>query len=51
MTNQTMRDDKFAGLGLTFDDVLLIPGKSDVIPAEVSLATRLAGPRRAPPRG
>lgn len=42
MTNPTMRDDKFAGLGLTFDDVLLIPAKSDVIPAEVSLATRLA---------
>lgn len=37
-----MRDDKFAGLGLTFDDVLLIPAKSDVVPAAVSLATRLA---------
>lgn len=42
MTNTTMREDKFAGLGLTFDDVLLIPAKSDIIPAEVSLATRLA---------
>lgn len=42
MSNRTMRDDKFAGLGLTFDDVLLIPAKSDVIPSEVSLATRLA---------
>lgn len=42
MSNQTMRDDKFAGLGLTFDDVLLIPAKSDVVPADVSLATRLA---------
>lgn len=37
-----MRDDKFAGLGLTFDDVLLIPAKSDVVPADVSLGTRLA---------
>ncbi len=42
MTNELMREDKFAGLGLTFDDVLLVPAKSDVIPAEVSLATRLA---------
>lgn len=42
MNHQTMRDDKFAGLGLTFDDVLLIPAKSDVIPSEVSLKTRLA---------
>lgn len=42
MNNPTMRDDKFAGLGLTFDDVLLIPAKSDVIPSEVSLSTRLA---------
>lgn len=37
-----MRDDKFTGLGLTFDDVLLIPAKSDVVPAEVSLKARLA---------
>lgn len=42
MTNPTMREDKFAGLGLTFDDVLLIPAKSDVIPADVSLTTHLA---------
>jgi IMP dehydrogenase len=26
---------------LTFDDVLLLPGKSDVVPAEVDVATRL----------
>jgi IMP dehydrogenase len=38
----TMREDKFAGLGLTFDDVLLIPAKSDVVPAEVSTKTRIA---------
>jgi IMP dehydrogenase len=34
---------KFARLGLTYDDVLLIPGASDVVPAEVdtsSLVTR-----------
>ncbi len=35
------RDSKFAKEGLTFDDVLLIPAKSDVLPADVSLKTRL----------
>jgi IMP dehydrogenase len=39
---RTMREDKFAGLGLTFDDVLLIPAQSDVVPAEVSTRTRIA---------
>ncbi len=43
MTTPTeMREDKFAGLGLTFDDVLLIPARSDVVPNEVSLKTTLA---------
>ena len=28
---------------LTFDDVLLVPGKSEVLPAQVNLRTRLAG--------
>lgn len=37
-----MRSDKFAGLGLTFDDVLLIPAESNVVPAEVSTRTRIA---------
>ncbi|MBA3337245.1 MAG: IMP dehydrogenase [Chloroflexia bacterium] len=37
-----MRTGKFAGLGLTFDDVLLVPAHSDVIPADVSTATRIA---------
>ena len=32
---------KFVKEGLTFDDVLLIPAKSDVLPADVSLKTRL----------
>src|SRR4051812_33057556 len=31
---------KFAKEGLTFDDVLLVPGESDVLPNEVSTATR-----------
>ena len=32
---------KFAPLGLTYDDVLLIPGPSDVVPAEVDTSSRL----------
>ena len=35
------KDSKFAKEGLTFDDVLLVPAKSDVLPADVSLKTRL----------
>lgn len=34
---------KFLKEGLTFDDVLLIPAKSDVTPNMVSIGTRLAG--------
>src|SRR5262245_46320911 len=34
-----MRADKFTGLGLTFDDVLLLPAASDVLPNEVSTRT------------
>ena len=33
--------DKFAQLGLTFDDVLLVPAASDVTPGEVDTGTRL----------
>ncbi len=32
---------KFASIGLTFDDVLLLPGETDVVPAEVDTRTRL----------
>jgi IMP dehydrogenase len=32
---------KFAPLGLTFDDVLLLPGETDVVPAEVDTRSRL----------
>src|SRR3954466_13194028 len=32
---------KFAPLGLTYDDVLLIPGASDVVPAEVDTSSRV----------
>ena len=33
--------EKFVKEGLTFDDVLLIPAKSDVLPADICLKTRL----------
>lgn len=33
--------DKFLKEGLTFDDVLLVPSKSDVLPADVDLTTNL----------
>ncbi len=32
---------KFVGQGLTFDDVLLIPAKSEVLPADIELTTKL----------
>ena len=35
--------DKIGALALTFDDVLLTPGYSEVLPANVDLKTRLAG--------
>ncbi|MCA1011855.1 IMP dehydrogenase [Halobacillus halophilus] len=37
-----MRADKFEKESLTFDDVLLLPAKSDVLPRDVSLATELS---------
>ncbi len=33
--------NKIIGEGLTFDDVLLVPAKSDVLPADVDLSTKL----------
>ena len=36
-----MREDKFGLRGLTFDDVLLVPAASDVLPHEVDLTTHL----------
>jgi IMP dehydrogenase len=38
-----MNEEKFGKLALTFDDVLLAPGYSEVLPADVTLRTRLAG--------
>ncbi|MBB6450606.1 IMP dehydrogenase [Geomicrobium halophilum] len=36
-----MREDKFGKQGLTFDDVLLMPAKSEIHPREVSIRTQL----------
>lgn len=41
MANNSVFERKIAYEGLTFDDVLLIPAKSDVLPNTVSLKTRL----------
>jgi len=44
LTDQPLVDGlpaKFATLGLTFDDVLLLPGETDVIPSEVDTTARL----------
>ncbi|MEI3101731.1 MAG: IMP dehydrogenase [Oscillospiraceae bacterium] len=34
-------NNRFVGEGLTFDDVLLVPAESDVLPADVDLTTQL----------
>ena len=33
--------ERFVGEGLTYDDVLLVPAASDVLPADVDLLTHL----------
>ncbi len=38
---QTAWNEKFVKTGLTFDDVLLIPAESNVLPADIDLHTRL----------
>jgi IMP dehydrogenase len=42
MTSEFTAEDKFAMLGLTFDDVLLLPAESDVVPSSVDTSTRLS---------
>lgn len=37
-----MKDDKFQKSGLTFDDVLLIPAKSEILPRDANLSTKLS---------
>jgi IMP dehydrogenase len=41
MSNAHDVPDKFAALGLTYDDVLLLPGESDLAPADIDTTTRL----------
>lgn len=38
-----MIEERFEKMGLTFDDVLLIPGKSEVLPRDVDISTCLTG--------
>src|SRR5689334_7574213 len=44
MTSETVAElpPKFAMLGLTFDDVLLLPAESDVVPGSADTTTRLS---------
>lgn len=37
-----MWEDKFSKEGLTFDDVLLVPAQSDILPRDVDIQTRLS---------
>ncbi|MBA4494125.1 IMP dehydrogenase [Paenactinomyces guangxiensis] len=37
-----MWEDKFVKEGLTFDDVLLMPGRSEILPRDVQVGTKLA---------
>ncbi|SNV19484.1 Inosine-5'-monophosphate dehydrogenase [Dermatophilus congolensis] len=39
---QSCVTDPFRNLGLTFDDVLLLPGETDVIPSEADTSTRFS---------
>ena len=41
MSLQDLYSSRFVGEGLTFDDVLLVPAESDILPADVELGTWL----------
>ena len=41
MVLQDLYSSRFVGEGLTFDDVLLVPAESDILPADVELGTWL----------
>ena len=36
----TIHDSKIVGEGLTYDDVLLVPAYSEILPREVSIKTK-----------
>ncbi|GAA1051074.1 IMP dehydrogenase [Arthrobacter russicus] len=42
MTQNETPNDPFALIGLTYDDVLLLPGHTDVIPSEADTSSRLS---------
>ena len=45
MTTPTaLSEDPFGFTGLTYDDVLLLPGNTDVIPSDADTTTRLSNP-------
>ena len=41
MSIESIYSSRFIGEGLTYDDVLLVPAESDVLPADVDLRTKL----------
>ena len=41
MNSENVFHSKIVAEGITFDDVLLIPGESNVLPADVDLSTKL----------
>ena len=41
MSLEKIYEERFVGEGLTFDDVLLVPAESNVLPADVDLRTKL----------
>jgi IMP dehydrogenase len=41
MANEKKYESRFVGEGLTFDDVLLVPAESDILPADIDLGTHL----------
>lgn len=42
MISQSTQSDKFVGKGLTFDDVLLVPAYSDILPNQVDTTTKFS---------
>ncbi|MBP6517298.1 MAG: IMP dehydrogenase, partial [Chitinophagales bacterium] len=41
MATRNSTSDRFAFEGITFDDVLLVPAYSEILPRDTSLRTRL----------
>ena len=41
MNEEVTYQSKFAKEGLTFDDVLLVPQKSNILPADINISTHL----------